>query len=97
MKQAHRQCAVHPESSDFAYILVYDPGSRNNKAFRMRTLPFGSVRSVHGFLRVSTCIYAIAASEFGVPITSYFDDFIAVCEEAEARSVEGCVTGCRVR
>ena len=50
LKQAYRQCAVHPESEEFAHIVVYCPETRQNMVFKMRALPFGSVKSVHAFL-----------------------------------------------
>ena len=42
LKQAYCQCAVHPESSIYAYIVAYDPTSKRHKAFKMRGLPSGS-------------------------------------------------------
>ena len=55
LKNAYRQCAVSPKSSNFAYIVAGDPSCEKFYAFRMRALPFGSVRSVHSFLRVAMC------------------------------------------
>ena len=93
LKQAYRQCAVHPASEQYAHIIVYCPSTKKNMVFVMRALPFGSVRSVHSFLRLSSCLVAIAASEFSIPVTSYFDDFITVCEKEEVHSVSGCMAG----
>ena len=93
LKQAYRQCAVHPESERFAHIVVYNPSSKKNMVFVMRALPFGSVRSVHAFLRMSASFFAIASSEFMIPVTSYFDDFITICEKDEVNSVAGCMSG----
>ncbi len=73
---AYRQCAVHPDSLQFSYILVAVPGENRSVAFQMRALPFGSFCSVHAFLRVARSLWAIATSEFLVPWTSYFDDFV---------------------
>ena len=93
LKQAYRQCAVHPESERFAHIVVYCPDSKRNMVFKMRALPFGSVKSVHSFLRMSSCLFSIAAAEFAIPVTSYFDDFITICERGEMKSVFGCMSG----
>ena len=93
LKQAYRQCAVHPESEEFAHIVAYCPETRQNMVFKMRALPFGRVKSVHAFLRMSSCLFAIAAAEFAIPVTSYFDDFITVCERDEVKSVSGCMCG----
>ena len=93
LKQACRQCAVHPNSERYAHIVVYNPSTKRNVAFVMRALPFGSVRSVHAFLRMSACLFAIAASEFLIPVTSYFDNFVTMCEKDEVNSVAGCMAG----
>ena len=88
---AYRQCAVHPDSLQFSYILVAVPGGNRSVAFQMRALPFGSARSVHAFLRVAHSLWAIAISEFLVPWTSYFDDFVTFADSNEQVSVDGCV------
>ncbi len=90
LKQAYRQCAVHPDSEEFAHSVVYCPEVKQNMVFKMRALPFGSVRSVHAFLRMSACLFSLAAAEFAIPVTSYFDDFITVCERDEVKSVAWC-------
>ena len=56
----------------------------------MRALPFGSVRSVHAFLRVAHSLWAIATSEFLAPWTSYFD-FVTFSDSNEQVSVDGSV------
>ncbi len=85
---AHRQCAVHPASLQFSYILVAVPGENRSVAFRMRALPLGSVRSAHVFLRVAHSLWAIAASEFLIPWTNYFDDFVTFADSSEQVSVD---------
>ncbi len=67
------------------------PGENRSVAFQMRALPFGSVRFVHAFLLVDHSLWAIATSEFLVPWTSYFDDFVTFTDSNEQVSVEGCV------
>ena len=93
LKQAYRQCAVHPDSEDFSHIVAHCPDTSQNMVFKMRALPFGSVKSVHAFLRMSACLFSLAAAEFAIPVTSYFDDFITVCERDEVKSVSGCMSG----
>ena len=88
---AYRQCAVHPDSLDFAYILVAAPHQNRSVAFRMRALPFGSVRSVHAFLRVAHSLWAIAVTEFQIPWTNYFDDFVTFADTKEQVSVDSSV------
>ena len=88
---AYRQCAVHPDSLEFSYILVAVPGEDRSVAFQMRALPFGSVRSVHAFLRVAHSLWAIAVSEFLIPWTNYFDDFVTFADSNEQVSVDASV------
>ena len=88
---AYRQCAVHPESLQFSYILVAVPGEDRSVAFPMRALPFGSVRSAHAFLRVAHSLWAIATSEFLVPWTNYFDDFVTFADSNEQVSVDASI------
>ena len=57
----------------------------------MRALPFGSVRSVHAFLRVAHCLWAMATSEFLVPWTNYFDDFVTFADSNEQVSVDASI------
>ena len=83
---AYRQCAVHPDSLQFSYILVAVPGE--NRSVVMRALPFGSVRSVHAFLRVAHSLWAIATSEF---FGAFFHDFVTFSDSNEQVSVDGSV------
>ena len=76
LKRACRQCAVNPMSAPFAHIAVFDPTTSTAFAFRMKALPFGSVKSVHSFLRVAHSLWAILVKEFAVAWTNYFDDFV---------------------
>lgn len=88
---AYRQCAIHPSSRQFAHIAVRHPVSRDVLAFRMRALPFGSVKSVHSFLRVSTSLWFLMVKEFLVLTTNYFDDFITLGHDTEAASLTACI------
>ena len=91
LKNAYRQCAVSPESRPFSYIVVGDPNTKSLKAFRMRALPFGSVKSVHAFLRVASSLWAILTQIFGVLCTNYFDDFVALADAREEKNVDHTV------
>ena len=91
LKSAYRQCAIHPESAKFSYIVVGDPSEKILKVFRLKALPFGSVKSVHSFLRMSHSLWAILAEIFMVPTTNYFDDYVALASTGEARSVDHTV------
>ena len=84
LKSAYRQCAVHPESRQFSYIVVGDLITLSLKVFRLKALPCGSVKSVHSFLRISHSLWAILTSIFWVITTNYFDDFVSIAESREA-------------
>ena len=90
LKGSYRQCAVNPLSACFAHIAVFDPTAKTTFAFRMRALPFGSVKSVHSFLRVAHSLCAILVKEFMVVWTNYFDDFV-FAKADEMSSVTGSI------
>ena len=91
LKGAYRQCAINPDSSDFSHIMVQEPQSRRIWAFRMRALPFGSIRSVHSFLRVAHSLWFLGISELLVPWCNYFDDFVTLIPRVEVESVTKAV------
>ena len=47
--------------------------------------------SVHAFLRVAHSLWAIAVSEFLIPWTNYFDDFVTFADVGEPASVDASV------
>ena len=61
LKDAHRQCGV-------SHIVVRDPDQNPARIFRMLALPFGSVMSVHSFLRVAHSIWFILVHYLSVLI-----------------------------
>ena len=88
---AYRQCAINPNSKQFSYIVAQRPSSLELACFRMKALPFGAVRSVHGFLRVAHSLWYLLTCEFKVLLTNYFDDFVAVAPECESGAITSCV------
>lgn len=64
-----------------------DPDADKLVAFRMLALPFGAVRSVHGFLRIPTAYGAFC--EFKNLCTCYFDDFIVLESSLESENIWG--------
>ena len=88
---ACRQRAVKPSSKKYAYIIVQQPVSLELVGFRVRALPFGSVRSVHAFLRISHSLWYVLAREFRVLLTNYFDDFVAAAPTSKCSSITSCV------
>ena len=55
-----------------------------SRVFRMESLPFGATASVASFLRAAEAIKYIGAKELAFVWTSFFDDFIVVCNEEDA-------------
>jgi hypothetical protein len=92
LKRAYRQCAIHPGHARYSYIAVAHAQEKQVKCFRMKALPFGSVMSVHSFLRISHSLWTILVSIFGVFISNYFDDFVALATSCETKSVTTAVT-----
>ena len=88
---AYRQCAIRPSSRPYSHIVVKQPGTDEIVAFRMRALPFGSIRSVHSFLRVASSLWYILVKEIMVLATNYFDDFITLATAPESSAVTSCV------
>jgi len=88
---AYRQCAVKPTSKQYAYIIVQQPDTLELVGFRMTALPFGSVWSVHGFLRIAHRLWYVLVKEFKVLLTNHFDDFVAASPTSECSSIISCV------
>ena len=88
---AYRQCAVKPSSRKYAYIIVQRPDTMELVGFRMKALPFGSVRSVHAFLRISHSLWFVLVKELKVLLTNYLDDFVAALPDSECNSITSCV------
>ena len=91
---AYRQCAVRHSSAKYSHILVQKPETQELFAFRMRALPFGSIRSVHAFLRISHSIRYILVKEFRILVTNYFDDYISLSPGSEAGAITSCIHLC---
>ena len=87
LKSAYRQCFVHKDSLRYSFIGVFDPNDNRVKAFRMLALPFGNIRSVHSFLRISHSLWHIGVQIFKIPWSNYFDDFVTIADEREASNV----------
>eukprot|EP00438_Fugacium_kawagutii_P034751 Skav218094 [mRNA] locus=scaffold1801:119361:119825:- [translate_table: standard] len=53
----------------------------------MLALPFGSVRSVHSFLRIAHSLWHICVKLFHVLWCNFFDDFATITPASDARSM----------
>ena len=78
LKSAYRQVGLSSSGRDHACIRVFDPTSGKVKLFRSNVLPFGSIRSVHSFLRLSRAIWWTGVVGYRLVWTSFYDDFTVV-------------------
>ena len=85
LKDAYGQCAVATSSVKFSHIIVREPSTGNPKIFKMLALPFGSIKSVHSFLRVAHSLWFLATCALDVLWTNYFDDFVCCCPKSESK------------
>ena len=84
LKDAYRQCAIATSSFAFSHIVVREPSTGLPKVFKMLALPFGSIKSVHAFLRIAHSLWYLAACALDVMWTNYFDDYVCCCPKGEA-------------
>ena len=94
LKDAYRQCAIATSSFAFSHIVVREPSTGLPKVFKMLALPFGSIKSVHGFLRIPHSLWFLAACALDVLWTNYFDDYVCCCPKSEANHLSMTVHAC---
>lgn len=92
LSSAYRQLAVSPKSEWASHISVFNPTTKRPEIFAMRALPFGSSRSVYGFLRTVQSVWWIGCRALSIPWTSFYDDFVTFARTAEAHIVEVLLT-----
>ena len=80
----YTQFAARPDPHAFSHIMVLNPVTGQMVAFKVKSLPFGSVRSVHAFLRVAHSLWFLLVQELGVLTTNYFDDYITLATVSES-------------
>ena len=90
LKAAYRQLGLSEEALRHAYITFYDCDDGKPAIHRLNALPFGAVRSVHSFLRVSHSLWELGCS-LGLLWTCYFDDFPTVTPGSSAQSTASTV------
>ena len=93
LKDAYRQCGVSSSSTPHSHIVVRDPVANKARIFRMLALPFGSVKSVHAFLRVSHSIWFILVHYLSILTTNYFDDFVVLARQSESKHLTAVIHG----
>ena len=88
MEAAYRQLPIHASERGKAIICVFDPNIKKPRLFKMATMPFGAIASVHAFLRTAAAINNICCTLLKVPVTSYFDDFSVVTRKSLAKGTD---------
>ena len=86
LKSAYRQIGLSPQGRKKACISVYDPHTKLPRLFRLRVLPFGAVRSVHSFLRLSRALWYVGALGLHLLWTNFYDDFVVTSPPSLAAS-----------
>ena len=84
LKDAYRQCAFATSSFAFSHIVAREPSTGMPKVFKMLALPFGSIKSVHAFLRIAHSLWILGTCALDVLWTNYFDDYVCCCPKSEA-------------
>ena len=86
LKSAYRQIGLSPEGRKKACLSVYDPHEKCSKLFRLKVLPFGALRSVHSFLRLSGALWFVGASGLKIMWTNFYDDFVVITPKSLSHS-----------
>ena len=88
LKSAYRQVGLSQAGRSMAFIQVYNPETQQLSYFQSAVLPFGAVRSVHSFLRLSRALWWLGVVGCALLWTSFYDDFICYSPAQLARSAE---------
>ena len=93
LKSAYRQFGLSEDDAQLARVMVLDTDSNQPKLFGMRTLPFGAVGSVGGFLRVSYALWFVGIMSLKIAWTAFYDDFTVITSRALQNSTELAAAG----
>ena len=77
LASAYRQLAIADGSLRHSYLSVFDPTVGSAALFQQVALPFGSRSAVNAFIRCARFLQWVAAKVFILPLSCYFDDFVA--------------------
>jgi hypothetical protein len=77
LASAYRQVGLSKKGRQFAYLRVFNPGTRRACFFKSLVLPFGAVRSVHSFLRLARAVWWLGVTGCFIVWTSFYDDYIS--------------------
>ena len=75
-----------------SYLVVYNPHTDAPEVYQQKVLPFGSIASVTAFLRCALALWHIGSVMLWFTWTSYFDDFLSICDVRASRHTEMCTS-----
>ena len=75
LKSAYKQLPLSHTAAEWAFLSVWDTDSDSIAYFKALVAPFGSIMSVHAFLRLSLAIWTLGAQQLWLMWSVYFDDF----------------------
>ena len=75
-----------------AFLVVHNPLSGQPEIYQQKVLPFGSIASVTAFLRCALAIWHLGSVLPAFIWTSYFDDFLSLCDARASKHVEICTS-----
>ena len=76
LKSAYRQLPVSEEHLRYSLFTIPSADGYNKMIFRAFAMPFGSVHSVHFFLRTARALWAIGASCLSLLWSNFYDDYV---------------------
>ena len=84
LSAAYKQVPLSDSACEMdGYLVVYNPHTQKAEIYRQHVLPFGSIASVTAFLRCSLAIWHIGCRLLHFCWSSYFDDYLSICNQAE--------------
>ena len=92
LSAAYRQVCISKDSLWASYIAIHDPVRSKPSYFRMNALPFGAIKSVFSFLRLSHSLWFLGTKGLGLPWTNYFDDYILMSRQEIADVSAACAS-----
>ena len=75
-----------------AFLVVHNPLSGQPEVYQQKVLPFGSIASVTAFLRCALATWHLGSVLLAFTWTSYFDDFLSLCDARASKHVEICTS-----
>ena len=89
LKAAYKQLPLSDDAFERdSYFGIFDPRNAKPAVFKQRALPFGSRASVTGFIRSALGIWTVAVKLLFLVWSVYFDDYLSIARESEAKHVD---------